>query len=63
MNLEKEFLLGITKVRAAHSRKLPRKGTGAFLNEQQYCYDLGYREGIAALRKAQREHIEELFKI
>lgn len=58
----KLYLLKLTRIKAAHSRKLPRCGTGAFLKEQQYCYELGYREGIAALRKAQRERIEKIFE-
>jgi hypothetical protein len=52
------FINSITRVKAAPCRKLPRHGTGTLHDEQQYCYEMGYREGVAALRKAQREYIE-----
>jgi len=48
----------LIRVRAAKPRELPRYGTGSLHDEQQYCYELGYREGIAALRKAQRTAYE-----
>jgi len=38
-------------------RELPVCGTGGLHEEQQHCYELGYREGVAALRKAQRERL------
>lgn len=40
--------------RAKPPRKLPRLGTGALWDEQQCCYELGYREGAAAVRAAIR---------
>ena len=49
----------LIRVRAAKPRELPQCGFGSLHDEQQYCYELGYREGIAALRKAQREALIE----
>ena len=48
----------IVRVRAKKPRTLPPCGTGGLHDDQQYCYDLGYREGIAALRRAQRNAIK-----
>jgi hypothetical protein len=45
--------------RAKPPRKLPKCGSGALLDEQQYCYELGYREGAAALRAAIRALAKE----
>jgi mannitol-1-phosphate/altronate dehydrogenase len=42
------------KKRAKPPRKLPKRGSGALLDEQQHCYELGYREGAAAVRAAIR---------
>ena len=49
----------LIRVRAPKPRELPRCGTGTLHDDHQYCYELGYREGIAALRKAQREALIE----
>ena len=49
----------LIRVRAAKPRELPQCGFGGLHDEQQYCYELGYREGIAALRKAQREALKK----
>jgi hypothetical protein len=42
------------KKRAKPPRSLPKRGSGALLDEQQHCYELGYREGAAAVRAAIR---------
>ena len=42
------------KARNAKPRQLPKVGTGALLDEQQFCYEKGWKEGVAALRKAIR---------
>ena len=49
----------LTRIRAPKPRELPACGSGGLHGEQQYCYELGYREGIAALRRAQREKLKE----
>ena len=41
-----------SKTRAPSPRRLSPIGSGALLNEQQYCFDKGWREGAAAVRKA-----------
>ena len=48
----------LVHLRVPKPRELPRRGSGALHNEQQYCYDKGYAEGVAALRRVQREFIE-----
>lgn len=45
----------ITKVKVPGPRQLRPVGTGALWGEQQYCYEKGYREGVAAAREAIRE--------
>ena len=40
-----------SKVKAGQPRFLSQCGTGALLNEQQYCFDKGWKEGVAAVRK------------
>lgn len=47
----------ITKINVPGPRQLKPVGTGALLSEQQFCYEKGYREGVAAARKAIREAI------
>ena len=42
------------KTRNTKPRQLPRVGSGALLDEQQYCYEKGWKEGVAAFRKAIR---------
>ena len=39
------------KTRAGTPRSLPPCGTGAFLADQQYCFDKGWKEGAASVRK------------
>ena len=43
----------LIRARVPRPRALPIRGSGALHSEQQYCYETGYREGVAALRKAQ----------
>lgn len=40
--------------RAPKPRELPQVGTGALLGEQQFCFEKGWKEGIAALRRMLR---------
>ena len=35
-------------------KRLKPVGTGALLDEQQHCYDKGYKDGVKALRAAIR---------
>jgi hypothetical protein len=58
-------MINISKVKVKEPRTLPTYGSGELHNEQQFCYELGYREGITATRKAIREAIdkEESIKI
>ena len=42
------------KTRAAKPRKLNPVGRGMFLDEQQFCFDKGWREGAASVRAAIR---------
>lgn len=37
--------------RAPNNHKLAPCGTGAFLSDQQYCFDKGWKMGAAAVRK------------
>lgn len=46
------LLDGAAKTRAPTPRTLGQRGTGALHGEQQYCFEMGYREGAAAVRKA-----------
>jgi len=48
----------LVRIHVPRPRELPRRGSGTLHDEQQYCYDKGYAEGVAALRRAQREFIE-----
>jgi hypothetical protein len=41
--------------RAPPPRTLPKRGSGALHGEQQFCFELGWKEGVAALRRAIRE--------
>lgn len=50
----------ILRARAGPPKQLPAIGTGAHLLEQQDCYDMGYRDGVAALRSAQKKKLEEM---
>jgi len=43
-----------SKTRAGKPRTLPSVGTGALWSEQTYCFDKGWHEGAAAVRKAIR---------
>jgi hypothetical protein len=49
-----EALERILRKPAPKPRELGRCGTGALYSEQQYCYDKGWREAIAAYRKMLR---------
>jgi hypothetical protein len=42
------------KTKAGKPRELKAVGRGAFLDEQQFCFDKGWREGAAAVRFAIR---------
>lgn len=46
--------LQLIMVKAPKPRTLPSLGSGSLHDEQQYCYEKGWKEGIAAFRKAQR---------
>jgi len=39
-------------------RTLAKRGSGGLHAEQQYCFEMGYREGVAAIRKAILERLE-----
>jgi hypothetical protein len=43
-----------SKARAGKPRQLPRLGTGALQGEQQCCFEMGWKEGAAAIRAAIR---------
>ena len=43
------------KTKSGPPRKLPQWGTGALWDEQQYCFEMGWREGAAAVRAAIRK--------
>ena len=43
-----------SQTRAGKPRELKPVGFGALLDEQQYCFDKGWRQGAAALRAAIR---------
>jgi hypothetical protein len=43
-----------SKTRAGKPRILPSVGTGALWSEQTCCFDKGWHEGAAAVRKAIR---------
>ena len=43
-----------SRARAAKSRKLKPVGRGRLLDEQQFCFDKGWREGAASVRAAIR---------
>jgi hypothetical protein len=42
------------RVRAAKPRELKPVGRGRLLDEQQFCFDKGWREGAASVRAAIR---------
>ena len=43
-----------SRIRAAKPRELKPVGRGILLGEQQYCFDMGWREGAASVRAAIR---------
>ena len=43
-----------SRIRAAKPRELKPVGLGTLLDEQQYCFDKGWREGAASVRAAIR---------
>jgi len=47
-----------SKTRAGKPRILPSVGTGALWSEQTCCFDKGWHEGAAAVRKAIRARSE-----
>lgn len=52
-------VLAVLRRPAPKPRELPRCGTGALHSEQQYCYEKGWKEAIAAYRKQLREALEK----
>jgi hypothetical protein len=48
---EREFN---SKARAGKPRQLPRLGMGMLHGEQQHCFEMGWKEGAAAVRDAIR---------
>ena len=48
---EREFN---SKARAGKPRQLPRLGMGMLHGEQQHCFEMGWKEGAAAVRAAIR---------
>ncbi len=48
---EREFN---SKARAGKPRQLPRLGMGMLHREQQHCFEMGWKEGAAAVRAAIR---------
>lgn len=51
----RELLMKCLYMKAKKCRKLKPIGTGALLDEQQYCFEKGYREGAKSVRKNIRE--------
>jgi hypothetical protein len=49
--------MDITRVRVPGPRELRLCGSGVLHSEQQSCYEMGYREGVAAARRAIRERL------
>ena len=47
----------VLKKHAPKARELTRCGTGGLHDEQQYCFEKGWKEGIAAFRKAMRSNV------
>ena len=43
-----------SKARAGKPRQLPRRGMGMLHGEQQYCFEMGWKEGAASVRAAIR---------
>ena len=43
-----------SKARAGKPRQLPRRGVGMLHGEQQYCFEMGWKEGAASVRAAIR---------
>lgn len=43
-----------SKTRAGKPRQLPRLGMGMLHREQQHCFEMGWKEGAAAVRAAIR---------
>lgn len=52
-------IFGILKTPAPKPRKLSPVGSGSLLSEQQYCFEKGWKEGIASFKKILREKINE----
>jgi len=51
----KDELESILRQHAPKPRELPRYGSGGLHDEQQNCFEAGWKEGIAAFRKMLRE--------
>jgi hypothetical protein len=43
-----------SKARSGKPRQLPRRGMGMLHGEQQYCFEMGWKEGAASVRAAIR---------
>ena len=52
--IRNQALEDAAKKRAQKPRKLPRVGSVALLEEQQFCYELGFKEGAASVRSVIR---------
>jgi hypothetical protein len=52
-------MLNISHIKIKKPRELSKCGTGALLDEQQFCFEKGYKEGVAAARHAIREALKK----
>lgn len=52
-------MTAIVNIISPKPRTLPMYGSGSLHDEQQFCYEKGWREGIAAFRKAQKQRIKD----
>lgn len=52
-------MLNVSRVKVKPPKVLPKYGTGGLHDEQQFCYELGYKDGVAATRKAIREALQQ----
>jgi len=50
-------IVKLLNIKSPKPQELPRRGTGSLHDEQQWCYDKGFREGVAAFRKALKERV------
>lgn len=56
----KEELTKLSKVKVPKAPEYPKTGTDIIALSNRAYYQKGYNEGVAALRKAQREYIKEI---